>query len=486
MSLRLRKNDPKELSLYINSHSPEGGLFEGDRTYLHPDSRLPWRISPEPFWLTNTQLRFFEDLGPLLLRFYTASNLLYHQSVKGIRPAWVHEYLDMGKPERVINLGRMNRFRTQLPSVMRPDLLLTENGFRVTELDSIPGGMGFTGHIAGVYSDLGYNVIGGGDGLVTGFYEACLNASNSESPTVVILVSDESDNYREEMSWLAGQLTLRNCPVFCRHPKEIRFDENGLLVDDGGNCRRVDAVYRFFEMFDLPNIPKIELVTYFAKKNAIKLTPPPKAFLEEKLWLALLHHPLLQEYWELELGREDTMLLQEIVPYTWILDNRPLPPHAIMPALTVGNQAVNNWNQLDNLSKRQRELVIKPSGFSENASQSRDVAIGHDMPEGEWQDRLQTALSRFPNSPYILQEFHKSSQVRMQYYDFDRGETRPMRGRVLLRPYYYIVDSEPRLAGVQALVCPPDKKLLHGMSDAILAPCATIDEDNATVPAVEN
>jgi hypothetical protein len=47
-----------------------------------------------------------------------------------------------------------------------------------------------------------------------------------------------------------------------------------------------------------------------------------------------------------------------------------------------------------------------------------------------------------------------------------------MRGRTLLRPYYYVVGSEARLAGVQAIVCPPDKKVLHGMSDAILAPCA--------------
>ena len=484
MSLPLRKTDSKELSLFINSRSPEGGLFEGDRTHLHPESRLPWRISPEPFWLTPQQVKFLQDLGHCLLRFYTASNLLYHQSVKGIRPPWIHEYLDMGKPERVIDFGRMNRFRTQLPLIMRPDLLLTEEGFRATELDSIPGGIGFTGQIAGVYAELGYDIIGGGEGLVTGFYDAVRAGSEKESPTVVILVSDESDNYREEMTWLADQLRELGCPVYCRHPKELRFDDDGLRIEDGHECKRVDSVYRFFEMFDLPNIPKIELVTYFAKKNAIKLTPPPKAFLEEKLWLALLHHPLLLEYWERELGDADTALLQQIVPYTWILDNRPAPPHSVIPSLAVGGHAVGQWSDLDHLTKRERELVVKPSGFSENASQSRDVAIGHDMPEDEWQSRLHVALSRFQDGPYILQKFYKSSQVRMQYYDFDRGDTRPMRGRALLRPYYYVIGSEPKLAGVQALVCPPDKKLLHGMSDAILVPCATGNEGNATAPTV--
>jgi hypothetical protein len=323
-----------------------------------------------------------------------------------------------------------------------------------------------------VYAELGYDVIGGAEGLVNGFYDAMRACTGMESPAVAILVSDESDNYRGEMTWLASQLQERDCPVFCRHPRELRFDDDGLLVEEDGDLHRVDAVYRFFEMFDLPNIPKIELVTYFAKKNAVKLTPPPKAFLEEKLWLALLHHPLLQEYWQRELGRDDTALLREIVPYTWILDSRPAPPHVVIPALTIGGQAVNSWTQLDHLTKRERELVVKPSGFSENASQSRDVAIGHDMPEEEWQNRLHSALEHFSVGPYILQEFHKSAQVRMQYYDFERADTRPMRGRVLLRPYYYLVGSEPKLAGVQALVCPPDKKLLHGMSDAILVPGA--------------
>jgi hypothetical protein len=32
-----------------------------------------------------------------------------------------------------------------VPRVIRPDILLTENGFRITELDSVPGGIGLTG-----------------------------------------------------------------------------------------------------------------------------------------------------------------------------------------------------------------------------------------------------------------------------------------------------------------------------------------------------
>jgi hypothetical protein len=51
-----------------------------------------------------------------------------------------------------------------------------------------------------------------------------------------------------------------------------------------------------------------------------------------------------------------------------------------------------------------------------------------------------------------------------------------MHGRVLLRPYYYALGGhtaeDVTLAGVHCLVCPADKKILHGMIDAVLVPAA--------------
>ena len=67
----------------------------------------------------------------------------------------------------------------------------------------------------------------------------------------------------------------------------------------------------------------------------------------------------------------------------------------------------------------------------------------------------------------------------MRYYDFFDDTVKPMRGRVLLRPYYYLIGDQPHLSGIQAVVCPPDKKVLHGMIDAVIAPCAVSDDANA-------
>ena len=50
-----------------------------------------------------------------------------------------------------------------------------------------------------------------------------------------------------------------------------------------------------------------------------------------------------------------------------------------------------------------------------------------------------------------------------------------MKGRVRLCPYYFCGERETKLGGVLATVCPADKKLLHGMRDAILAPVMAAD-----------
>ena len=83
MSLPSTLSDPREICLTLNERTPVGGLFEGDRDHLHPNSNLPWRISPEPFWLSADELHELRELGTALHQFYRAANLLYHQSVKG-------------------------------------------------------------------------------------------------------------------------------------------------------------------------------------------------------------------------------------------------------------------------------------------------------------------------------------------------------------------------------------------------------------------
>lgn len=451
-----------------------------------PSPAARWRIAPDPFVLSPDQERFFRSLGPQLLAFYRTLNKLYFASLRGEQPAWVARYLDQGKPDGLLTISRMKRFRDSLPAVIRPDVIPTQEGMAITELDSVPGGIGLTACMSRAYDDLAdppsgrasarrVEMLGGRDGMVQGFASMLESQRGERSGCVALVVSDEAEDYRPEMTWLAAQLRSIGVEAYCVHPREVRFTEESLWLSAEEKERPIGLVYRFFELFDLKNIPKAELIMYAAKKGRVAITPPYKPALEEKLAFALFHHPVLAPFWRQELGDDHFKSLAAVMPRTWVLDPAPIPPSATIPGLLLGERAVCDWRELAAAKQKERHFVIKPSGFSELAWGSRGVSVGHDMPQPEWAEAIETALASFPTTPYVLQEFHKGRLFDASYCDDARaGEPVSMSGRVRLSPYYFVTGEKAELAGVLATVCPPDKKVLHGMVDAIMAPCAVI------------
>ncbi len=414
---------------------------------------MEWKISPAPFPLGEKLAQEMETLGRVLLQFYRAVNLLYRRSAEGKQPEWVSRWLDLGKPRELIELQRSASFKNDVPRVIRPDILLTEGGFSVTELDSVPGGIGLTAWLNQTYANTGFQVIGGEDGMLRGFA-----AIFGDADRVQLVISEEAATYRPEMVWLAEQLNRRKGATFqVQSTAYQQFDEG-------------DEVYRFFELFDLPNVANAQAIFALAAAKQIRLTPPPKPLFEEKLLFALLWNRNLQPFWRQELGEAFLARLKKIIPYTWLLDPTPLPPHAAMPELNL-----TDWQQLKTMSQKERDLILKVSGFSENAWGARGVYLGSDLSQADWSKAVDAALQDFDRSPSVLQRFHKPSQVEAAWFDFARNEVVPMKGRVRICPYYFVSGegdaARPQLGGVLATIVPADKKIVHGMSDAVLAPC---------------
>ena len=487
----LNSDEARRRCLAIRDALVHAGIYSpaetGRATSTTADSTPPplrFRLAPTAFHLSPSDVTFFQQLGQDLLAFYKALNRLYQDSVRGTQPAWVADYLDQGKPEALITYSRMNRFRNLLPGIIRPDVIPTADGMVITELDSVPGGIGLTACLTRAYDDQlrldpspaaspdRSSLIAGRDGMLQGF-AAMLRAQQGEQEgCLAIVVSDEAKEYRPEMEWMAGRLREIGFLAFCVEPRAIQFTEEGLFLQDEAQRRRIGLLYRFFELFDLKNIPKAELMMYAAKKGLVTVTPPYKPALEEKLAFGLFHHPELAAFWEQALPNGLLSRLQRVLPRTWILDPRPVPPSAVIPHLAISGRAVSDFRRLAQTTQKERQLVIKPSGFSELAWGSRGVSIGHDLPQIEWASALEQALQSFPTTPYVLQEFHKGRLFDSAYFDERRDTVVPMSGRARLSPYYFIVGDKAELGGVLATLCPSNKKIIHGMVDAIMAPCA--------------
>jgi hypothetical protein len=436
---------PQQAAEFVRAKIPNAGLFAG----------MEWRISPEPFRIEKRLLAEFEKLGRVLLQFNRAVNQLYRKSAAGNAPEWVAENLDHGKPRQIVEWQRSPAFKNDVPRVIRPDILLTEDGFKISELDSVPGGIGLTAWLNQTYSALraqGQNfgeVAGGARGMQDGF--ASIFPAESQ---VNIVISKESETYAPEMEWLASQMDAARV--------EVR-DGNYQNFSDG------ESVYRFFELFDVPNVKNAFEIFERAQVGNLFVTAPPKAFFEEKMLFALLCNRNLRDFWRQQLGDGFLKKMLEHIPYTWIIDPAPIPPHAAIPQLEL-----TNWQQLTTLSQKERDLILKVSGFSESAWGARGVYLGSDMPAADWTEAVNGALKSFDKNPFVLQRYHKPRAVQIDWVDFETGHVEKMEGRARLCPYYFVHgngdEARATLGGILATICPADKKIIHGMRDAVLAP----------------
>jgi hypothetical protein len=441
-----------EAAHFIRRQVPAEGLFAGHE----------WRISPTPFQLDQKIAKEVESLGRVLLQFYRAVNLLYRKSVEGKQPEWIARWLDQGKPADLLELQRSAVLKNEVPRVIRPDLLITEHGLSVTELDSVPGGIGLTAWLNQTYSQSAIKasgaatnpqsaILGGADGMLRGFASIF-----GDAPNVHIVVSDEAATYRPEMEWVANQIGGSRFKV-----RDAGFAD----FADG------DGVYRFFELFDLANVPNAKKMFELTLAKRIRLTPPPKPIFEEKMLFALLWNRNLQGFWRQELGESFYQRLLRLAPYTWLVDPTPLPPHGAVPELNL-----TDWHQLKALSQKERQLILKVSGFSPHAWGARGVFLGSDLSHADWAAAVDQALHGFGESPRVLQRYDHPTLVDSQWFDFERNQLVPMKGRVRLCPYYFVAGegeaARAQLGGVLATICPANKKIIHGMTEAIFAPCS--------------
>ncbi len=420
----------------VHAALPDGGLFH----------EKDWRISPRPFGITPAFRGEIDKLGYRLMLFVRACEQLYRLSVKGRQPAWVADLLDRGKPPALVASQREHSVAGEIPRVLRPDLVLTDEGFTIAEIDSVPGGIGLTAWLNRTYAALGCDVVGGADGMLDGFAGIV--------PGGDIVVSEEAATYRPEMEWLARELNASHAAA-----GQWRVSGAEPRTDWQKN------VYRFFELFDLENVPCAPGLMDLAAAKQITVTPPFKPALEEKLWFALFWLKPLEDFWRRELGERAHLALQRCIPYTWLVDPEPLPRHAVLPRLEA-----HSWNEVASFSQKKRNFILKISGFSETAWGSRGVVVASDLPQREWKEELESALADFGNRPHILQAFHPGRLVEESYWLPGSDRLQPMRGRVRLCPYYFVGDKSITCGGALATICPDDKKLLHGMRDAILVP----------------
>lgn len=502
-----------------------------------------WKLSPLAFRLSPEQAEDLEAIGQACVAFYRAQDRLYWAAKNGqsllrnqdYKAPWVATYLDRGKPSFLLDYSSWlsksalsrSALSSTIPLVIRPDLLWTQEGWILTELDAVPGGIGLTAFLYELYGhkeqaerfleclweglglvkgagrvpssirkDVEGSICEGVDGGISEGSEKSLaeglgrilgddpeglfrlKGKGKEGIMLAIIISEESKTYRPEWEWIAQQWRNKGRQVACLSPEELCYRPDGVYTPKN---EKIDRVYRFFELFDWPYIPNFEALLAAERKGHLAITPPIKPHQEEKLSLALFHHPLLEDYWKEQLAEPTYTLLKRIIPPSWIVDFSPLPPGAYWQGPSVNNKPLRNYLDLRLASQKERNWILKISGFDETAWGSRGLTLGSDVSQKTWEAALLAARAREQDRCYILQDYKKPLVLEHPVYDAN-GLLSPMQGRLRLCPYYlsaYLssLNFEQRdyfqqrhYLGALATLCPKDKKIIHGMQEAALLP----------------
>jgi hypothetical protein len=435
----------KEDIIRIKSKLPSKGLFH----------EKEWRWSAQAFQLNSVQVQFLEDLGKILHEFLCTLDQLYLLGCNNEEYQWVTEWLDRGKPAWLVKLQRHTNWKGKTPKVIRPDLLITENGFQLTEIDSVPGGIGLLGWLNQQYSQLGQDIVGGLNGMIEHFEK---NFKNTK-----ILMSEEAVDYQPEMEWLCQQVNQR--------------DEKGSLNFLNISCEKNwqnliknKSIYRFFELFDIDNVDGLRAWLFKAAEQGVEISAPPKSQLEEKMGMALFWHPRLRNFWQEHLSREAMEVLRKTIPYSWILQKERLASAQVYPEI-----GLHHWQELKTLTQRERRLILKISGYSPLAWGSRSVKVGHDLAAIEWAAAVDTAIEQGDHQPWILQRYAETQLVEHSYWNEKEEVVAKARWRARLCPYYF-VDQAVTMQGILATLCPENKKIIHGMKEALILPCQRADK----------
>ena len=119
------------------------------------------------------------------------------------------------------------------------------------------------------------------------------------------------------------------------------------------------------------------------------------------------------------------------------MDPVELPPNAVLDAPLIGGKPITDWSQLIEASKKERNLIIKISGFHESAWGARSVTLGSDSSRADWESAIQQAITMADTSLHILQTYEKPKRLRHPVYR-DDGSLYQMEGRLRLCPYYFV------------------------------------------------
>lgn len=383
---------------------------------------INFRVSPTPFKLNKTQKKELDDIGKAICSYMDCCLELYKTNDS------VHEILDRGKPKEYRNVKEIKYL------FLRPDIILTDSGFRVCEIETSPFGLGLAEVLNRSYGNEGYNTIIHQNELKN-------YIQSKVEPIGTIAYSKKVKAFRGQLDFMAEEVFSGKQKLW--NAKQIREDSN-----------MNKEIYRAFylnEKYKDKNIAKL------LESTPMSLPSSTPQF-EEKALLSFIWDKRCLEFLKAKLGKSDFELLRKVIPKTWILGEEQYVDGGLL-------NGKETSIDLMGLGKKNRKFVLKQSGFKDSSSWGEGVIFLHKIGGQKASEMLKSALDDREHL-YIIQEFNQGKVMQMSFIN-EEGIFQNVNVKLRLTPYYaYMGNDKGKLIAAKITGC-ENTEYIHASTASI-------------------
>ncbi len=386
----------------------------------NPDC-INFRISPEPFKLDKDKKKKIEEIGKAICDYMDACIEIYKNDENA------HNILDRGKPENLKNVQEVKYL------FLRPDLIITDTGFCLCEIETSPFGLGLAEVLNRAYGHQGFDTL---------VYQNDLKnyiQSNIKMPGVIA--------YSNKVKAFKGQLEFMANDIFSQENKIWTAREIGK------ESIKEKEIYRAFYLSE--ELKDSNLEEILREKTLLPTSTPQ---FEEKALLSFIWDKRYSEILKNRLGNVEFNLLRNVIPKTWIIGEEKY----VEGGLPYGKQ---NSLEIAELGKSERKFVLKRSGYGEYSSWGEGVKFLHKMGKHTAEEFIKSAISDNEHL-YIMQEFKKGRNFSMPFIN-DDGIFQEMKARIRITPYYaYTGENKGKLIAAKVTGC-ENTEYIHASTASI-------------------
>lgn len=377
---------------FLEQIAGDNQFYSSENEAYRTNEKLPFRVAPEPFWVDEVQARTLERLGPVLSDFWDATAELYAVDERA------HELLDRGKPEIMRDVEAPNYI------FLRPDIVVTEEGLGICEIETSIFGLGLAELLNRGFSEYGFDTLAEDRRL-----QAHITASTP--PEGMIAFSDKTKAFEGQLKFLADTVFSASWRFWG--------------VEHAKRANRDSPTYRAHYLHEYLTDRFIKRL--YEDEEGDQIVPGLTPQFEEKAILAFLWDKRFERHYRQQLGDSDYDFLKTLVLPTWIVGEE----ESFSPGLP-GN--FQESVDLATLPRSKRGFVLKASGFGDSSSWSEGVSFLQDKSSATAREQLTAAQKGSCHQLQVVQEFREGAKLPVTYEDGTYlVETR---NRFRLTPYY--------------------------------------------------